>query len=78
MILLQSAVQIFYITLRVYRHIISRLFYFCKIMLKKEDLIGFITKLYILFIERKKALKYLVQGHGVRKNLSVIESYTRI
>ena len=32
----------------------------------------------MLFIEQKKALKYLVQGPGVRKNLSVIESYTRI
>ena len=32
-----------------------------------------------MFIERKKkALKYLVQGPGVRKNLSVIELYTRI
>ena len=31
-----------------------------------------------MFIERKKALKYLVLGPGVRKNLSVIGSYTRI
>ena len=29
-------------------------------------------------LNEKKALKYLVQGPGVRKNLSVIESYTRI
>ena len=34
--------------------------------------------LILLFIEQKKDLKYLVQGPGVRKNLSVIESYTRI
>ena len=33
----------------------------------------------ILFIKRKKkALKYLVEGPVVRKNLSVIESYTRV
>ena len=31
-----------------------------------------------MFVERKKALKNLVQGPGARKSLSVIESYTRV
>ena len=33
---------------------------------------------YIYCLLKKKVLKYLVQGPGVRKNLSVIDSYTRI
>ena len=32
---------------------------------------------YCLLNEKKKTLKYLVLGPGVRKDLSVIESYTR-
>ena len=34
--------------------------------------------IYILFFEQKKRLKNTVQGPGIRKNLSVFKSYTRI
>ena len=37
-----------------------------------------VNLIYILFIEREKIRsKSLVLGHGARKNLSFIESYTR-
>ena len=34
--------------------------------------------IHILFFEQKKRLKNTVQGPGIRKNLSVFKSYTRI
>ena len=45
-----------------------------------QNLLEYANKisLVLLFIERKKGLKYLVQGPSVRRNLSVIESYTTI